>query len=329
MLLKYGSENVHVIHLQIFLHDQDLYLGEIDGQFGAKTENAVELYQAAMNLTESGELGKKALASMGILDVNNIRADDDDIVPDDIGDFEINDETLRNVENAVIKMYSPSVREDVEEHIAVGLYLIAPYLKDLQLDTPTKLALFFGQVREEVGFKFRTIENLNYSCKALPKLFKAYRSNDLAKKHGRCEGHKANQKAIADHAYANRIGNGGTDSGDGSLFMGGGVAQLTGRKNYKRYHDWLDENLYDVYMEQAGDMIMEWGADTIQLSPHAFLSAVHYWHSNKLYEGAQYGLTRKASDYVTGKVNRHTLSHSQRWKHTVLFSRLFNEEMKK
>jgi putative chitinase len=42
----------------------------------------------------------------------------------------------------------------------------------------------------------------------------------------------ANEEKLANFVYANRLGNGDVDSGDGFRFRGRGIIQITGRSNY-------------------------------------------------------------------------------------------------
>ena len=92
--------------------------------------------------------------------------------------------------------------------------IIEKYRMKFGLNTGLRLAMFLAQVREETGSELKVIrENLNYSEEALPKLYKAF-NDRLADKYGRNEEHKANQEAIANIAYANRLGNGAAVQGD-------------------------------------------------------------------------------------------------------------------
>ena len=177
--------------------------------------------------------------------------------------------------------------------------------------------MFIPQLREETGPHFNTLENLNYRCRVLPNLFSAYGSKGFANPwtDGRCKGHSANQTAIANNAYANRMGNGSPESGDGWRNRGGGGIQTTGFDNIKRYHDWLFSDFPDLYSETDGHLILEHGADILKKSPHSILSAVFYWVDNKVYEAAKYGFTLKACNYATSKINPHTHSKKKRWKH--------------
>ncbi len=52
-----------------------------------------------------------------------------------------------------------------------------------------------------------------------------------------------NSEKMANHVYANRIGNGRPESGDGFRFRGRGYLQLTGRANYLAFSDRIGLNL--------------------------------------------------------------------------------------
>lgn len=92
------------------------------------------------------------------------------------------------------------------------------------------LAYALATAYHETGGKMLPIvENLNYSAKGLlntfPKYFRAADAEKYARK----------PEAIANRAYANRLGNGDEESGDGWKYRGRGLVQITGRTNYRRY----------------------------------------------------------------------------------------------
>jgi len=104
---------------------------------------------------------------------------------------------------------------------------------------------FIGQCWHESGGFSVVEENLNYSQDGLLKIFGKYFTSKERKDLDRSLG-KANLKflaseyarkpeAIANVVYANRMGNGSTQSGDGYRFRGRGVIQLTGRNNYSAF----------------------------------------------------------------------------------------------
>ena len=324
MILKEGSESEYVTALQQLLAEHGFYEGEIHDDYTEEVVEAVEFYQAANDdLKDDGIAGPITLGAMGFEWADLHPADDEEDIPEEQAEhIEIDGNSIEEMVAAVLPLWSERAQDRVVESLMTGFGLIAEHLADLHLSTSLELSLFFGQLRQETGAKYRTIENLNYRCSALPKLFRVYRSNGLADEHGRCNGHPADQEAIANHAYANRIGNGDADTGEGAVYRGAGCKQLTGKDNYQGYQDWLQENLPEVYEASEGQFIMSHGAELVSQAPHDFLSAVYFWYQNELYTGAELGLTRAASDHVTAIVNKHTDSYAARWGHTKTTAQL-------
>lgn len=98
---------------------------------------------------------------------------------------------------------------------------------DLAGSTPLVQAHFLAQcAHESVGFS-RLVENMNYSAARLreiwPLRFTPQSANDYA----------FHPEAIANHVYADRLGNGDEASGDGWRYRGRGIIQLTGKANYQ------------------------------------------------------------------------------------------------
>jgi len=160
---------------------------------------------------------------------------------------------------------------------------------------------FLAQLAAEVGpTGIPRRENLNYSCKSLQQVFRYYRYHQKeAQLDGRCNGHIANQKNIANKAYENSLGN--KYPGDGWLFRGGGYLQLTGRYNYTRISDLISKKL-DIELQP------EILAENITGIYFAIISAMAFWDLKKLYRC-------KTIDCVTKKVNRYTNSYGKRRKY--------------
>ena len=98
-----------------------------------------------------------------------------------------------------------------------------------EINTPERISMFLAQCGHESG-GLRTIkENLNYSADGLRKIFPKY-FRDL----NPAEYAKKPEK-IANVVYANRMGNGPVESGDGYRYCGRGLIQLTGKSNYAAF----------------------------------------------------------------------------------------------
>jgi len=123
------------------------------------------------------------------------------------------------------KMLIPDVSWNYAKQYAS---LFETVLPNYNIDTPLRKAHFLAQVAHESGgFKF-TVENLNYSAKALYGIFRKYFPTlDAANKYAR------KQENIANKVYANRMGNGSEASGDGWKYKGRGLIQLTGKTNFQ------------------------------------------------------------------------------------------------
>ena len=104
---------------------------------------------------------------------------------------------------------------------------LSKLLPDYGIDTPARMAAFLAQCAHESGdFKFIK-ENLNYRAASLRKTFgKYFPTDEIAQQY-------ANKpEKIANRVYANRMGNGPEESGDGYRYCGRGLIQLTGKENY-------------------------------------------------------------------------------------------------
>lgn len=90
-----------------------------------------------------------------------------------------------------------------------------------------EVAHFFGQCDHETAGFTAFVENLNYSAQGLLKIFPKYFNEKTAIINAR------NPQNIANIAYANRIGNGPKESGDGWNYRGRTPIHLTGKSNYE------------------------------------------------------------------------------------------------
>ena len=159
--------------------------------------------------------------------------------------------------------------------------------------SPHRAAHFFGQTAHESG-NFKTFsENLNYSAKGLRATFGRYfPTNALAKAYER------QPMKIANHVYANRMGNGDGASGEGWLFRGRGSLQLTGKFNFKAFSDYIGRP--DVMTNPD-----------IVATELAFESALFFFDRNKLWGICDKGVNDAAilelSSRINGSKNPHGL----------------------
>ena len=177
--------------------------------------------------------------------------------------------------------------------------IIEKYRMKFGLDTGLRLAQFLAQVREEVGPEFKVIrESLNYKEEAVLKMWPNRVSVDQAEKYARDEDTpKANQEAIANLVYANRLGNGDADSGDGWKYRGAGCLQITGKSNFA-----------EVQKRCIAKTGAEANPDTLE---GFMLFGFSYWLWRECYKAADTG----DADKVTAIINKHTESYANRRKY--------------
>jgi putative chitinase len=103
-------------------------------------------------------------------------------------------------------------------------------LPEYNITTKLRVAAFLAQTGHE-SLNYTVLkENLNYSVLGLRKVFPKYFPTDaIAKEYAR------NPERIANRVYANRMGNGDENSGDGYRYRGRGLIQLTGKENYQKF----------------------------------------------------------------------------------------------
>lgn len=182
--------------------------------------------------------------------------------------------------------------EASDQAIANFTQAIDDTLQEFDISTPQRIAAFLAQVGHESGSLKFIKENLNYSAQGLTKTFPKYFTPELANQYQR------NPEAIANRVYANRMGNGPEESGDGWAFRGRGLIQVTGRTNYQACGDFLGVDLISdpSYLE----------------SPEgAARSAGWYWTSRNLNALADVGDMKQ----ITKKINGGFIGLEDRMKH--------------
>ena len=214
----------------------------------------------------------------------------------------------------MVKILFPATKNIYE---VVGI--IEKYRMKFGLNTDMRLAQFLAQVREEVGPEFKVIrESLNYTEEAVLKMWPNRISVYQAEKYARDEDTpKANQEAIANLAYANRLGNGAADSdGDGDMdanddgykYRGAGCLQITGKSNFA-----------EVQKRCIAKTGAEANPDTLE---GFILFGFAYWLQHDLYRLADRGTDLSVVDAITAKINKYTTSYEERRKHFLSIKHL-------
>ena len=99
------------------------------------------------------------------------------------------------------------------------------------LDNALRAAHMIGQCAHESAQFTRRVESLFYTSGA--RIFAVFGRHFDSIAHA--EQFTRNQQKLANHVYADRLGNGDTASGDGFRYRGRGYLQLTGRSNYRSF----------------------------------------------------------------------------------------------
>lgn len=152
------------------------------------------------------------------------------------------------------------------------------------INTRLRLAHFFAQLHHESGLK-PIEENLRYSAKRLREVFpKYFHTIEMANRYSMKE------REIANRVYANRMGNGNEESGDGWKYRGRGFIQLTGKDNYKRLSDATGVD----YVGNPNQLLNE--AD-------AMIAAIWFWNSRNLSTYADRDDVRAVTLRINGGYN--------------------------
>jgi putative chitinase len=162
---------------------------------------------------------------------------------------------------------------------------LAQLLPEYEINTPQRIAAFVAQCAHESGGFMVLKENLNYRAATLRKIFPKYFPTDAMAAEYAAKPNK--QEAIANLVYANRMGNGGPETGDGYRYCGRGLIQLTGKTNYT----WFAASL-GIPVEEA--------AEYLQTFEGAAQSACWFWETNNLNRFADAGDIKGLTKAING-----------------------------
>ena len=190
-------------------------------------------------------------------------------------------------------------KEQLKDMIPKNTYVdqwfeaLSEILPEYEITTPQRVAAFLAQCAHESGGFVFLKENLNYKAASLRRVFPKYFPDDSIAAQYAGKG-----EMIANRVYANRMGNGPEESGDGFKYCGRGLIQLTGKNNYTFFAGSLD-----IPVEEASEYL--------QTFEGAVQSACFFWEQNKLNQYADSGdiLT------MTKRINGGTIGLEDRIKH--------------
>jgi putative chitinase len=165
------------------------------------------------------------------------------------------------------------------DHWVTALNEILP---DYEINTPQRWAAFIAQTAHESGNYVFLRENLNYKAVSLRRVFPKYFPDD-----GIAAQYANKPEMIANRVYANRMGNGPEESGDGFRYCGRGLIQLTGKTNYQSFADSIETPVEEV-TEYLGTF------------EGAIQSACWFWETNNLNKWADAGDIKTMTKIING-----------------------------
>jgi len=178
--------------------------------------------------------------------------------------------------------------------------------QEFEIDTLERIAAFIAQTAHESGGYTMLTENLNYKAATLaacwPNRFavlgadkKPIKENGKLVPTAVANSIAGKPELIANLVYSNRMGNGPAESGEGWLYRGRGLKQLTGKDNVTRCGQALGVDFV--------------GNPDLLLEPlYAARSAGWFWKTNNLSKFADVedleGMTKKINGGLIGIADR-------------------------
>ena len=130
----------------------------------------------------------------------------------------------KNITEQQLKFIFPAIKLTPADSLVIRLNKLLPLY---QITTPERKAMFIAEIGFESVSFFRKEENLNYPEAGLLRVFPAKFNKTNVK------DYVNNPQKIANRIYADKMGNGNEESGDGWRFRGRGYFFLTGRSIYE------------------------------------------------------------------------------------------------
>lgn len=170
--------------------------------------------------------------------------------------------------------------------ISTWLISLNEILTKYEINTNLRVAAFLAQTGFESSQYNILQENLNYSAKGLLLTFPTHFNKEQSIQYAR------QPEKIANHVYANRMGNGDETSGDGWKFRGRGLIMITGKDNYSSFSQ---DTYKDNCIVDNPDLLISQGP--------ALMGACWFWNKNNLNTLADQSNFTEITKKINGGLN--------------------------
>ncbi|MEZ5968676.1 MAG: caspase family protein [Hyphomonas sp.] len=168
------------------------------------------------------------------------------------------------------------------DEVSKAIYSRRDILQEADIDTAQRLSHFLGQLSVETNHFQVFGEHFSFSASTLRAVFpRSFEDEEEA------QGFVGDSEGIANRVYANRLGNGDEESGDGWRYRGRGLILLTGRDNYRTVGDAIG-----VDLENDPDLAGEFDV--------ALAVAATYWSTRDLNSYADANDVAKITRAIVG-----------------------------
>lgn len=214
-------------------------------------------------------------------------------------------ETVMNITASQLTSIFPQSKSVAAQYAALFNELFPLY----DINTKERAAHFLSQVGHESNGFTTLVENLNYSADGLANTWKRYRTGKMILVKGK-KRHEPNAlalslhrrpEAIANNTYANRLGNGPENSGDGWKYRGRGLIMITGLDNY-------------TAGEKYSGLPLVKHPELLEVPRTATIVSLEYWKANDLNKLADKTIPKNFYvEEVTQKVNGGQIGFKERF----------------
>lgn len=165
--------------------------------------------------------------------------------------------------------------------------ILAQTCEQFNITSKNAIAMFIAQCAHESANFTRLVENLNYSSEGLAATWPSRFKNPDGTPNALAKSLHRKPEMIANVVYANRMGNGSIESGEGWKFSGRGLIQLTFKNNYINIGNGLKLDLVNH-------------PELLEIPKNAASSAAFYWNSKNITPSADKGDILAVTKLING-----------------------------